>query len=175
MKKGVIEDPEVIRKILEHLGLRLAKRRPQPKANSPPPAHIHLDYSDSQIPPSEDCLYKQPEYPVDAYISNFKREGSHASFTQFGSRRHNPIPHQAISLYPLEAPVFLPMTAYHSTAICCGIHPLDTQAPSPLYSTHQKASSSYHSLRPILDASLQEDQRADHYRPVWQERDEYAS
>jgi hypothetical protein len=35
-----IEDPEVIRKILEHLGLWLAKRRPQPKANSPPPVHL---------------------------------------------------------------------------------------------------------------------------------------
>jgi len=60
-----IEDLEVIRKILEHLGLWLVKRRPQPRANAPP-VNIHLDYSDSQIPPSEDCLYKQPEYPMDA-------------------------------------------------------------------------------------------------------------
>jgi hypothetical protein len=45
-----IEDPEVIKKILEHLRLWLVKRRPQPKANAPPPVHIHLDYSDSQIP-----------------------------------------------------------------------------------------------------------------------------
>ncbi len=47
-----IEDPEVIRKILEHLGLWLPKRRLQPKANSPLPVHIHLDYADSQIPPT---------------------------------------------------------------------------------------------------------------------------
>jgi hypothetical protein len=42
-------------------------------------------------------------------------KGPGASFTQFCGPRHNPIPHQAISLYPLEAPVFLPMTAYRST------------------------------------------------------------
>ncbi len=35
------------------------------------------------------------------------------------------------------------MTAYRSTAICCGIQPLDTQAHSLLRSPHQKASS-YH-------------------------------
>ncbi len=47
---GSIEDPEVIKKILEQLGLWLPKRRLQPKANSPPPVHIHLDYPDSQVP-----------------------------------------------------------------------------------------------------------------------------
>jgi len=31
--------------------------------------HIHLDHSDSQIPPSEDYFYKEPEYPMDAYLS----------------------------------------------------------------------------------------------------------
>ena len=63
-----IEDQEVIRKILEHLGLWLAKTRPQPKANAPP-VPVHLDYSDSQILPSEDYLYRNPEYPMDVYIS----------------------------------------------------------------------------------------------------------
>jgi len=45
-----IEDPEVIKKILKHLGLWSAKRKPSPRANAPP-VYIHLDYSDSQIPP----------------------------------------------------------------------------------------------------------------------------
>jgi hypothetical protein len=63
-----IEDPEVIRKILEHLGLWLAKRRPQPRANGPP-IEPQLDYSDCQIPPAEDCLYKQPKYPMDVWVS----------------------------------------------------------------------------------------------------------
>ena len=34
-----------------------------------------------------------------------------------------------MSPYPLEAPVFLRATACRSTAICCGISSLDTQAP----------------------------------------------
>jgi hypothetical protein len=64
---GSIEDPEVIKKILKHLGLWSAQRKLQPRANGPP-LHIHLDYSDSQIPSSEDDLYKDPEYPIDAYM-----------------------------------------------------------------------------------------------------------
>jgi hypothetical protein len=40
-----IEDPEVIKKILKHLGLWSAKRKPSPRANAPP-VYIHLDYSD---------------------------------------------------------------------------------------------------------------------------------
>ena len=59
-----IEDLEVIRKILEHLGLWLVKRRPQPRANAPP-VNIHLDYSDSQIPLCEDYL----DYPIEVYAS----------------------------------------------------------------------------------------------------------
>jgi hypothetical protein len=65
---GFIEDQEVIKNILKHMGLWLPKTRPQPRANGPLP-DVHLDYSDSQIPFAKDCLYKQPEYPMDAYIS----------------------------------------------------------------------------------------------------------
>jgi hypothetical protein len=64
-----IEDPEVVKKILKHLGLWPGKRRPQLRAYGPPLADIHLDCSDFQIPPSEDDLYRQPEYPMDAYTS----------------------------------------------------------------------------------------------------------
>ncbi len=63
-----IEDPEVIREILEHLEPWLAKRRPQPRANGPP-IEPQLDYSDCQIPLAEDYLYKQSEYPMDVWVS----------------------------------------------------------------------------------------------------------
>jgi len=39
-----IEDPEVIKKILKHLGLWDIKARPPPKATATPP-DFHIDYS----------------------------------------------------------------------------------------------------------------------------------
>jgi hypothetical protein len=60
-----IEDPEVIKKILKHLGLWDIKARPPPKATATPP-DFHIDYSDSQIPPCEDYLFHDPEYPIEA-------------------------------------------------------------------------------------------------------------
>ena len=49
---SVIEDENVIKKILKHLGLWDQKARPPPKANSPPMApQYHIDYTDSQLPP----------------------------------------------------------------------------------------------------------------------------
>jgi hypothetical protein len=59
-----IEDPEVIKKMLKHLELWFAKREPQPVANAPP-AEFHIDYSDSQIPSSEEDLYTDAAYPVE--------------------------------------------------------------------------------------------------------------
>jgi len=63
-----IEDQEVIEKILKHLGLWDLKSKPPPRTNAPP-MHVHLDYSDSQIPPCEDQLYKDPDYPIEAHTS----------------------------------------------------------------------------------------------------------
>ena len=65
-----IASPEVIRKILKHLGLwemnppysRRVKARPPPKSNAAP-QNVHIDYSDSQVPTSEDYLYVDAEYP----------------------------------------------------------------------------------------------------------------
>jgi hypothetical protein len=65
---GFIEDQEVIEKILKHLGIWLVRKKPSPKANAPP-VHILLDYSDSQISPNEDQLYKDPDYPIETYAS----------------------------------------------------------------------------------------------------------
>jgi hypothetical protein len=63
-----IEDEKLIKKILKHLGLWGRKARPPPKANAPPP-DAHIDYSDSQVPSSEDYLYCDPDYSVEAYAS----------------------------------------------------------------------------------------------------------
>ena len=63
-----IEDEEVIRKILKHLGLWEVKQKPPPRANAPP-LNIRIDYTDSQIPPCEDDLYCDPDYPIEMYAS----------------------------------------------------------------------------------------------------------
>ena len=50
---SLIDDSDVIKKILKHLGLWLPKRAPAPKANAPPKA-VLIDYLDSQIPSADD-------------------------------------------------------------------------------------------------------------------------
>jgi len=62
-----IEEPEIIKKILKHLGLWEMKARPPPKTNAPQ-SNVHIDKSDSQVPPCEDYLFHDPEYPIEAYI-----------------------------------------------------------------------------------------------------------
>ena len=62
-----IENEEVIKKILKHLGLWEVKARPPPRANASPP-DAHIDYSDSQVPPCEDYLYSDPDYPIEASV-----------------------------------------------------------------------------------------------------------
>ena len=64
---SVIEDEEVIKKILKHLGLWEVKSRPPPKRANAPPPEIHTDYCHSQVPLSEDHLYRDPEYPIEVY------------------------------------------------------------------------------------------------------------
>ena len=70
---STIEDDEVIKKILMHLGLWDRKARPPPKVHvySPPegptPNVQHVDYSDSQLPPSEEYLYIDEDYPLEDY------------------------------------------------------------------------------------------------------------
>jgi hypothetical protein len=63
-----IEDEEVIRKILKHLGLWEVKQRPPPRAKAPA-GNIHIDYTVSQIPSYEDDLYCDPDYPIEMYAS----------------------------------------------------------------------------------------------------------
>ena len=60
---SVIEDKEIIKKILKHLGLWKVKARPPPRANALPKYEPYIDYYDSQLPVSDKWLYVDPEYP----------------------------------------------------------------------------------------------------------------
>ena len=63
---SVIENEDLIRKILKHLGLWNLKARPPPKREKANRVtETIMDYSVSQIPPSEDHLYFDVEYPVE--------------------------------------------------------------------------------------------------------------
>jgi hypothetical protein len=68
-----IEGEDVIKKILKHLGMWAIKAQPPPKRANGPPLNIHIDSSHSQIPPSEDYLYCDPDYPIEAYASRRSR------------------------------------------------------------------------------------------------------
>jgi len=58
-----IEDNEVIKKILKHLGLWEIKQRPPLKATGPPkPPEYRIDYSLSQLLGSDNWLYADPQY-----------------------------------------------------------------------------------------------------------------
>jgi hypothetical protein len=68
----MIENEEIIKKILKHLGMwevnppqfQRVKVRPPPKAAGPPkPPEHHIDYSMSQIFVSDKWLYVDLEYP----------------------------------------------------------------------------------------------------------------
>ena len=71
---SVIEDEEIVKKILKHLGLWDRKARPPPKATGPPKVREYsIDYSMSQLScfpvpvnnetGSDKWLYVDPEYP----------------------------------------------------------------------------------------------------------------
>jgi len=63
-----IEDGQLIKKILKHLGLWEVKQRPPPRANGPA-VNILRDYADSQIPSCEDDLCCDPDYSTEMYAS----------------------------------------------------------------------------------------------------------
>ena len=62
----IIEDPDVIKKSLKHLGLWDVKRKPWPVANAPP-IDVFPAY-DEQPGPSSDDYIRDPEYPAEAYF-----------------------------------------------------------------------------------------------------------
>jgi len=60
---SVIEDEQVIKKILKHLGLWQVEPRPPPKATEPTKiAEYSIDFSISQLPASDKWLYEDPVY-----------------------------------------------------------------------------------------------------------------
>ena len=69
-----IEDPSVIRDILNHLGLWLTRARPPPKAHAPPRGDdgIVIPYADGdlQLQTHADTIYGDPEYTWDEYIQS---------------------------------------------------------------------------------------------------------
>jgi hypothetical protein len=61
-----IEEPDVMKKILKHLGLWDIKRKPRPVANAPP-IDVFPAY-DEQPGPSSDDYIRDPAYPAEAYF-----------------------------------------------------------------------------------------------------------
>ena len=64
---SVIEDQDVIKKILKHLGLWEVNPRPPPRNTKSQllSTEPHIDYSDTQVCPSDNGFYVDPEYPAD--------------------------------------------------------------------------------------------------------------
>jgi len=67
---SVIEDEDVIKKILKHLGLWEVKPRPPPQnaKSQTLSTEPHIDYSDTQVCPSDNGFYVDPEYPADLSV-----------------------------------------------------------------------------------------------------------
>ena len=63
---AVIEDSDVIKKILKHLGLWDVKRKPWPTANAPP-IDAFPTY-EGQPGPSADDYIRASDYPCEAYF-----------------------------------------------------------------------------------------------------------
>ena len=63
-----IEDPSVIRDILNHLELWLVRARPPPKAHAPPMGESAA--YDLQLQTHADTIYGDPEYTWDEYIQS---------------------------------------------------------------------------------------------------------
>ena len=72
-----IEDREVIKAILKHLGLWLVKSKPAPKAHAPParkqsgsgPTGYVLDHF-CQLSRNDDPLHRDPDYSWEAYLQS---------------------------------------------------------------------------------------------------------
>ena len=65
-----IEDEDVIKKILKHLGLWEVKPRPPPRSvkSQPLSTERYIDYSDTQVCPCDNGFYVDPEYSADLSV-----------------------------------------------------------------------------------------------------------
>ena len=67
---SLIDDAEIIKKILKHLDLWDVKRKPPPCANGPPPdAFIIYDHSSA---PSADDYLIDADYPMGTYLKKIQ-------------------------------------------------------------------------------------------------------
>jgi len=62
-----IDDSEIIKKILKHLGLWDVKRKPPPRANGPP-TETFINYDESSSPSADDYII-DADYPIEMYAS----------------------------------------------------------------------------------------------------------
>jgi hypothetical protein len=62
----MIEDAQIIKKILKHLDLGEVKRKMPPRANAPTLEALSI-YDDSQAPCVDDYLI-DPDYPAETYL-----------------------------------------------------------------------------------------------------------
>jgi hypothetical protein len=61
---SVIDDSEIVKKILKHLRLWNQKARPPPNANAPPKAQKYpIEDTNSEVPVPDNWLYVHPQYP----------------------------------------------------------------------------------------------------------------
>jgi len=63
---SLIDDSEIIKKILKHLDLWDVKRKPPPRANGPPTEAIII-YDQSPAPSADDYLI-DADYPIETYL-----------------------------------------------------------------------------------------------------------
>ena len=61
-----IEDEQLVKKILKHLDLWDVKRKPPPRANSPPTASIII-FDECSSPGADDYII-DADYPIETYI-----------------------------------------------------------------------------------------------------------
>ncbi len=62
---SLIDDAEIIKKILKHLGLYDVKRKPPPRANGPPSDTFMIH--DESSSPSADYYLIDADYPIETY------------------------------------------------------------------------------------------------------------
>jgi hypothetical protein len=65
---SAIDDRQVIRSILEHLGLWLVRSRPPPKIHGPPVRKYAA--ADLQLQTHTETIFGDPEYTWDEYIQS---------------------------------------------------------------------------------------------------------
>ena len=63
---SMFDDSEIIKKILNHLGLWDVKRKPPPRANAPPSEAIII-YDESSAPSADDYII-DVDYPIQTYL-----------------------------------------------------------------------------------------------------------